>query len=288
MRRRLALLIQAAFGALAAFASPARADRALLPAELIALDSPEGQRLLLEASAREDFFHLAETFVTQERPSYCGVASGVMVLNALPIASPPAEPGPMFTQINVFNDAAKRVHPPEDVARGGMTLEQLGAILQSHPTEAKVIHASDTTLAGFRATVAKNLGEPSNYVIVNYQRSEVGQESMGHISPLGAYSEKADRFLLLDVARYKYPPVWVSAEALFRAMNTSDPSSGKSRGFVLISPSPTAPPPGPRVAARSPMMMFYGALGVAFFVGVGLGAGGAVLVGRRRRRREAR
>ena len=32
-------------------------------------------------------------------------------------------------------------------------------------------------------------------------------------SPLGAYDEKADRFLILDVARYKYPPVWVTAEA---------------------------------------------------------------------------
>src|SRR4051812_33965317 len=83
----------------------ARAERALLPPDLIALDSPEGERLLVEALAREDFFHLAETFVTQERPSYCGVASSVMVLNALPIIAPLAEPAPMFTQENLFNEA---------------------------------------------------------------------------------------------------------------------------------------------------------------------------------------
>jgi hypothetical protein len=40
--------------------------------------------------------------------------------------------------------------------------------------------------------------------------------------------------LLLDVASYKYPPVWVSAEALCKAMNTLDSDSGKTRGFVVV------------------------------------------------------
>jgi hypothetical protein len=50
----------------------------------------------------------------------------------------------------------------------------------------------------------------------------MGQETGGHISPLAAYDSKSDRFLILDVARYKYPPVWVSASDLFVAMNTTD------------------------------------------------------------------
>ena len=56
-------------------------------------------------------------------------------------------------------------------------------------------------------------------MIVNYYRKAMGEEVGGHISPLAAYDVKADRFLVLDVARYKYPPVWVKTADLFAAMN---------------------------------------------------------------------
>ena len=63
----------------------------------------------------------------------------------------------------------------------------------------------------------------------------MGQEKGGHISPLAAYNSKADRFLILDVARYKYPPVWVSTSDLFAAMNTTDSDNdNKTRGFVVV------------------------------------------------------
>ena len=46
---------------------------------------------------------------------------------------------------------------------------------------------------------------------------------------------KSDRFLILDVARYKYPPVWVTASDLFAAMNTTDAANNnKTRGYVLV------------------------------------------------------
>ena len=67
-------------------------------------------------------------------------------------------------------------------------------------------------------------------------RKALGEERGGHISPLGAYDEKADRFLILDVARYKYPPVWVKTSDLFDAMNTTDAGNdNKTRGYVLVS-----------------------------------------------------
>ncbi len=72
-------------------------------------------------------------------------------------------------------------------------------------------------------------------VLVNYLRSRLGQQTGGHISPLGAYDAAADRFLILDVSRYKYPPVWVTTADLYAAMNTPDADSGgRSRGYVLI------------------------------------------------------
>ena len=72
-------------------------------------------------------------------------------------------------------------------------------------------------------------------MIVNYLRKSMGQQVGGHISPLAAYDAKADRFLIPDVARYKYPPVWVTTSDLFKAVNTTDASNdNKTRGYVLI------------------------------------------------------
>jgi Phytochelatin synthase len=65
-------------------------------------------------------------------------------------------------------------------------------------------------------------------------RKTIGQERGGHISPIAAYNQRTDRFLILDVSRYKYPPVWVKAIDLWQAIKTTDSDSGKTRGFVLV------------------------------------------------------
>jgi len=40
---------------------------------------------------------------------------------------------------------------------------------------------------------------------------------------------------MLDVSRYKYPPVWVEASAIFAAMNTIDSdTAGKTRGYLIV------------------------------------------------------
>ena len=59
-------------------------------------------------------------------------------------------------------------------------------------------------------------------VLVDDLRAAIGQEKGGHISPVAAYDADTDRFLILDVSRYKYPPIWVEAADLFAAMNTTD------------------------------------------------------------------
>jgi hypothetical protein len=47
-------------------------------------------------------------------------------------------------------------------------------------------------------------------------RKAIGQQIGGRNSPLAAHEAKADRFLILDVARYEYPPVWVKTTDIFR------------------------------------------------------------------------
>lgn len=210
-----------------------------LPQNLVPFNSSEGEELLIESKARQDFWLLSMQFVTQRNQAFCGVASSVMVLNALSVTAPESPefaPYRVFTQENFFNNEKTReVLAPEIVSRQGMTLYQLGQLLASYSVKVKVYHASDTNLTEFRRLTVENLKQPGNFVLVNYLRTTIGQERGGHISPIAAYNEQTDRFLILDVSRYKYPPVWVKAEELWQAMATVDPVSRKTRGFVFVS-----------------------------------------------------
>jgi hypothetical protein len=276
--RVVALLV----GVIALLPAVARAEHAQRPDELIALDTPPGEKLLAESTARADFFRLVDTFVTQERPSFCGVASAVMALNALHVPAPSTEVGPLFTQQNFFGPAAHQVVPSE--ARFGLTLGQLADVLQTYAAHADVVYADGVSLDEMRTRLAGSLADPSDVAIVNYDRAGVGQESMGHLSPLGAYHAPSDRFLLLDVARYKYPPVWVTAESLYRAMRTNDPVSGRSRGFLLVTATQQVPGPAGRASARSVPLLMAGLIGLGFLVGFVAGT----LFGRARARARER
>ena len=224
--------------ALGLLSAAAEAQTLPLPDALIDLRSDEGERLLEESDAREAFVPLSVNFVTQKTQAYCGVASIVMVLNALQLPAPAVpdyDPYRTFTQDNVLNDRTDAILPRSVLAERGMTLDQLGALLAEHPVKVEVHHAADATLDSFRAAARDHLGREGHFVILNYLRKAIGQEKGGHISPLAAYDAESDRFLILDVSRYKYPPVWVSASALFDAMNTTDADNqNKTRGYVLI------------------------------------------------------
>jgi glutathione-S-conjugate glycine hydrolase len=230
---------------LAAFG--ARAETLPLPAGLTDLSSEEGERFFLESGAHEAYFPISANFVTQKTQSYCGVASIVMVLNALRTPAPSTPeylPYRTFTQDNLLNDGTDAVLPRDLLARQGMTLDQLGRLLALHPVAVEVHHAADGGLEAFRADARAALAAKDHFVIVNYLRKALGQETGGHISPLAAYDDKADRFLILDVARYKYPPVWAKASDLFDAMKTTDAANdNKTRGYVLVTKNETSAAP---------------------------------------------
>jgi len=221
-----------------------------LPEQLISLASDEGARLLLKSDARRAYWPLSIQFVTQKNQAYCGVATMVMVLNALAIKAPPApglEPFATFTQDNVLNEQTERILPQAALARRGMTLDQLAGLLETHDVSVEVRHADQSSLDEFRAAAIKHLRAANRHVVVNYLRRAIGQESGGHISPLAAYDAESDRFLILDVSRYKSPPAWVKAVDLFAAMNTVDSdNNNRRRGFVLISPRAISEEPAQR------------------------------------------
>src|SRR5271163_2975565 len=229
-----------------AHAPAAHADALPLPGNLTDLNSDEGERYFLESGALATYFQIADNFVTQKTQAYCGVASIVMVLNAAGVPAPTTpeyQPFHVFTQDNVLDERTEVVVPREVLARQGMTLDQLGGLFALHPVTIEVHHAADGGLDGFRAAARDYLAAKDHFVVVNYLRKAIGQQIGGHISPLAAYDAKADRFLILDVARYKYPPVWVKASDLFDAMNTTDSANdNNTRGYVLVAKTAGATP----------------------------------------------
>jgi Phytochelatin synthase len=238
MGRRVTAGVTFALGFIIAGAD---ADTLPLPDNLTGFSTHDGEVYFAESDAHEAYFPLASNFLTQKTQAYCGVASIVMVLNALGLPAPAVpeyEPYRTFTQDNVLSERTDVVLPRETLAHQGMTLDQLGGILGTQPVKAEVHHASDSSVDEFRKLASAYLREPGHFVIVNYLRKAMGEETGGHISPLAAYDARADRFLILDVARYKYPPVWVKTADMFAAMNTPDAvNDNKSRGFVLVTAS---------------------------------------------------
>ncbi|MBW4481717.1 MAG: phytochelatin synthase family protein [Tildeniella torsiva UHER 1998/13D] len=217
-------------------ARPLASQTLPLPDHLVTLTSAEGQRLLRDSEALADYVPLTSQFVTQVNQAFCGVASTVMVLNALGVAAPlaPEWERNYFTQENLFNDQTEAIIARDAIARQGLTIAELAGILETYPVSAEIHHGSDVSLDEFRSLIRVNLETPDSYVLINYLRRAIGQESGGHISPIAAYDADTDQFLILDVSRYKYPPVWVQAETLWTSINTVDSVSGKTRGFLLI------------------------------------------------------
>lgn len=210
--------------------------RAAAP-DLIALDAPEGERLLFESEARAAFLPLISYFETQQSQSYCGPATIAMVLNALDAPAPAPRaytPYRLFTQDNVLNGLTREIVSDGGVARAGMALQQIADVLGVYGLEVETHYASASSAEAFRAQALDYLGREDRHVIVNYSRSALGQSGLGHISPLAAYDAESDRFLILDTSRYKTPPVWVRADALFAAMAEPTRAGGRTRGFLLV------------------------------------------------------
>ena len=87
--------------------------------------------------------------------------------------------------------------------------------------------------AAVRRELAANLATGDDFVLVNYARRSLGQPGGGHISPLGAYDERSDSFLIMDVNPNRAPWVWVRSDDLIAAMRTFD--TVENRGYLLVS-----------------------------------------------------
>ena len=210
--------------------------------DLVYINSSTGSERLLKSDYNRQYFAIASYIDTQERLTFCGISSMSASLNSLPTMvrpiTPELAPHPYFTEESIFTEATTKIKSRDDVLKSGLTLEQIGLYLNVLGAHPKVYYGSDLTVVELRNLIKSSLGNRYQRVMVDFDRQVLNQLGSGHFSPIGAYDSKSDSILILDVAKYKYPPFWVRTGDLLASLKTIDPDSGKSRGVVQISVSP--------------------------------------------------
>jgi hypothetical protein len=205
--------------------------------EPVYLNTPAGMQRLDRADLNRTYFMVAPYVDTQENMGFCGPASMAAVLNSMPNMPRPAatEYGPYkyFTQKALFNTEASQVKTYELVENGGMTLAEASRFLEALKVSNQPYYGSDLSAETLRSLVKEALANPHKRVIVDFYRPTFGQKGEGHYSPLVAYDTASDSVLITDVAKFKYPPFWVTIGDLLTSIQDIDPDSHKSRGLIV-------------------------------------------------------
>jgi glutathione gamma-glutamylcysteinyltransferase len=206
-----------------------------LPAGTIAFSSLEGRAIFAEALAQgglDGYFPLAEQFHTQADPAFCGLGSLVMALNALAIDPGRLWKGPWRWFAEDLLDCCV---PLDQVRARGLDLDELACLARCNGAAVETTRATPATdnLAAFRADLSR-AARAESVLVAAYDRAALGQTGSGHFSPLGGIHAARDLVLMLDVARFKYPPHWVATEQLWRAMQPIDATTGRARGWLTL------------------------------------------------------
>jgi Phytochelatin synthase len=187
-----------------------------------------------------DFFIMQQGWDVQENQVYCPLATAAAILNSLRgmltlPTDPLYNPYPYATQNGLFNRCTDRNVILRNTtfdgilaAPGGLSLDQTEALLKCHlpsdswSVDARHVDPSVISIDQMRKALVLSLMSPSSRVLVNFNRAMANQVGEGHFSPIGSYSHAKDAFLIMDVAKYKYPPVWMPTSVLYRALSTVD------------------------------------------------------------------
>ncbi|MFT6331793.1 MAG: hypothetical protein ACJAW3_000111 [Lentimonas sp.] len=239
------------------------ADNSVLTVEW---NSSEGLKRLESSQFKTDFYDLADHFQPQINPLYCASASSVIILNAinekkpsqkkLEIKKPAAFGGgniefKSYSQLTFFNNKTDKIKNRKIIELknitaenendssnfdAGLSLDELGKILRKiYKLKVQTKNIADSnpkTVDNFRKLAREIAADHEKYLLINFYGKKLGLKTGGHISPLAAFDEVSDSFLILDVAGHKNGWYWVKTIDLVKAMNTKD---GKNfRGYLVI------------------------------------------------------
>lgn len=202
------------------------------------LNTAEGIQRLEQADLNRPYFMLAPYVDVQENMGFCGPASMAAVLNSFPGLPHPISstysPYRYFTQSGLFNAETSQVKTYAQVSQSGLTLAEASSFLQKLNVQTQLFYGANLSAGSLRVLIKDSLADPHARIIVDFSRRTLGQIGDGHYSPLVAYDSASDSVLIVDVAKFKYPPFWITLEDLLRSIQTIDPDSGNSRGVIVI------------------------------------------------------
>ena len=126
----------------------------------------------------------------------------------------------------------------EVVKQKGITFKEFTCLARCSGLDVQLFRLTGhVTQQHFRELVRSLTTTDDRVIVMSYSRKTLKQTGDGHFAPIGGYHPQQDLILVMDVARFKYPPHWVSLSTLWEAMNTSDSETGRvcsSRYWVLF------------------------------------------------------
>jgi len=114
------------------------------------------------------------------------------------------------------------------IEKRGITFDQFVCLAICNTLEVSQFRAdSSSSVDHFRQMIIEKTRCDNDVIVVSYSRLTLMQTGDGHFSPIGGYHPGRDLVLIMDVARFKYPPHWVSLSLLFAAMQQIDRETSK-------------------------------------------------------------
>ncbi|KAL8542145.1 hypothetical protein ACS0TY_003124 [Phlomoides rotata] len=149
------------------------------------------------------FFKLISLFQTQSEPAYCGLATLAMVLNALSIDPCRKWKGPWRWFDESMLDWCE---PLEKVKVEGISFGKVICLANCAGANVEAFRTNHTSIHKFRKYVMACSTSDNCHLISSYDTRAFKQTGIGHFTPIGGYHAQSDMVLILDVARFKYPP----------------------------------------------------------------------------------
>ena len=200
----------------------------------------------------DDYWMLAAFYVPQKTSSDCSAASATIAVNALR-GLPPKSDQLVVTEDHLLKDVADQKWSSEVVEDGpGVRFDEYKNYLSETfkaegvdiaPVKATHLKiADDKALSGLRAALTEIEGSGAEELMLIYFNQGVvtGDWDGQHISPIGAYDQKNDKVLIMDVDREDYVPYWTSTKTLLNALVKPAPAdqgvlAGETGGYYLVS-----------------------------------------------------
>ncbi|XP_004208354.1 uncharacterized protein LOC101234497 [Hydra vulgaris] len=231
-----------------------------VPNGLIGLQTQKGQEMLKETTILNENFIKKE--MKEHNRNYSGPASLAFVINALSAMQHVKfteemlnENDIIFAEKNGVNNFFQKIN----VGKNGVTLDDLSyaAMLLGFGTHSfYALHTNESnydesklksllkekkwetslieTEEKFREEVRDYIKRPVTGLIANFNMSKLGYDAdFCQFSPIAAYHEKEDMFLIMNVWPYT-PSAWVKTSLLFDAMSSIDTGSNLPHGFLRI------------------------------------------------------